>query len=180
MQLKIGMECREVKRNVRSQIFQDPIGQFPRLYRIVIQGRNHQIGNLKPYRGLIFQEQQCVQHRLHVCQSNFAIEIFCERLQVDVRRIDVIVNIVRIDLRIDRLDTWIAGSKISQQVGHFRIFRRRNDIEPLPGLDSASRLPWRAMLYTARSSRRTTFFASVSQRTVCLPPPARSCLPSAL
>ena len=73
---------------------QHPFGKLPRFSRIVIQGWNHQVGDLKPHRRFVLQPRQRLQHRLKMRQRNFPVKILGKGLEIDVRRVDVIVNVV--------------------------------------------------------------------------------------
>jgi len=54
---------------------QNPFGKLPRFCWIVIQGWNHQIGDLEPDRRLLLQPRQRLQHRLKMRQRNLPVEI---------------------------------------------------------------------------------------------------------
>ncbi len=94
LQLEVRVKRSEMQRHIRPQMSQNPFGKLSRLCRIVIQGWNHQVGDLEPDRRLLHQPRQRLQHRLKMRQGNLPIEILGEGLEVDVRRVDVIVNVV--------------------------------------------------------------------------------------
>ena len=83
-----------MQRHVRPEIAQNPFGKLPGFGRIIIQGWNHQVGDLKPHRRFVLQPRQRLQHRLKVCQRDFSVKILTEGLEVDVGRIDMIVNVM--------------------------------------------------------------------------------------
>src|SRR5207247_7625183 len=84
----------ELQRHVRSKMGEDPFGKLSRFGGIVVQRRNHQVGDLKPDRRLLLQPCQRLQHRLKMRQRNFPVEIFRKRLEVHIRRIDVVVDVM--------------------------------------------------------------------------------------
>src|SRR5438046_4788924 len=88
------MKPGEVQRHVRSKMGEDPFGKLSRFGGIVVQRRNHQVGDLKPDRRLLLQPCQRLQHRLKMRQRNFPVEIFRKRLEVHIRRIDVVVDVM--------------------------------------------------------------------------------------
>lgn len=75
LQFKVRMKRGEMEWNVRAQIPQNPFGQVACLIGIVVQPRNHEIGNFKPDLRLIAEPEQCIQHRLHVGQSDLSVEL---------------------------------------------------------------------------------------------------------
>src|SRR5258706_5099510 len=93
--LEVGMKSGEVQRHVGSEVRQNPFGKFVRLRGVIIQGWNHQIGDFEPDAGLILQPLQRLKDRLEMSERDFAVEIFGKRLQVDVRRIDMVVDVVK-------------------------------------------------------------------------------------
>src|SRR6516164_114803 len=95
LQLEVRMKRSEVKWNIRPEIFKDPFSQLARLGRIVVQCRNHQVGDLEPHPRFLFQPLECVQNRLKMRECNFPVEILGKGLQVDVRRVDMLVNILK-------------------------------------------------------------------------------------
>src|SRR5882757_7971354 len=53
--LEVGMEGGEVQRDVGAAVGEDPIGEFPRLGRIMVQVRKHQIRDLEPDIGFVLE-----------------------------------------------------------------------------------------------------------------------------
>ena len=53
LQLEIGMKGGEVQRNVRPKMFENPFREPARLAGIVVERRNHQVGDLEPHIRLI-------------------------------------------------------------------------------------------------------------------------------
>ncbi len=92
-QLEVGVEGGEVQRHVIAQIVDDPLRQLFGFLDRIVQGGDDQVGELEPDVGLPLQPGQVLQHRLQVRQRDPAVEVLRERLQVHVRRIDVVVDV---------------------------------------------------------------------------------------
>ena len=94
LQLKIRMECGEVEGDIRAKMGEDPVGEFASFGGIVIERGNHEIGDLEPDVGFIFEPSERVENRLKMGESDFAVEIFGEGFEVDIGGIDVVVDVV--------------------------------------------------------------------------------------
>ena len=95
LKFEIGMEGGEMKRNVGAKMGEDPVGKAARLVRIVIERRNHEVGDFDPDAGFLFKPKQSIEDGLQVGERDFAVEILGEGFQVDVGSVDVIVNVVK-------------------------------------------------------------------------------------
>ncbi len=94
LELEVRVKRGEMERNVGAKIGKDPFGELAGFGGVIVESGNHEVGDLKPDGGFIFQPLQGVQNGLEVSESNFAIEIFGEGLEVDVRGINVVVDVV--------------------------------------------------------------------------------------
>jgi hypothetical protein len=95
LQLEIGMKSGEVQGDLWTQIGEDPLGEFAGFCRIVVEGRDHEVGELEPDVGFVFEPEEGVQHGLEVGERDFAVEIFGEGFQVNIGGVDVVVNVVK-------------------------------------------------------------------------------------
>src|SRR6476646_7770620 len=89
------MERGEVQRDVRPKMGQDPLGELARLGRIIVQGGDHQSGDLKPHMRLVLEPLQRLENGRKMGQRYLAVEVLRKRLQVDIRSIDVVINVVK-------------------------------------------------------------------------------------
>ena len=94
LQFEIGMKRREVQRHIGAEMLQNPFRQFARLRRIIVQRRDHQVGDLEPDVGLVFQPLESFEHGLKMRERDFPVEVLGEGFEVHVRGIDVVINVV--------------------------------------------------------------------------------------
>src|SRR5690242_21904857 len=74
---------------------ENPFRQFASLYGIIIQRWNHQIGYFKPHFCLVLQPLEGLENWLQVRQSNSSVETFGEGFQVNVRGINMVVDVMK-------------------------------------------------------------------------------------
>ena len=91
--LVIGMECGEVHRHIDAEVLPDPRAFGGDLGVAVVASRNEQGGDLQPHVGLVPQVEQGVQHVVQTPDADLAVEVFGERLQVDVGGINVPIEL---------------------------------------------------------------------------------------
>src|SRR5579863_490452 len=94
LQFEIGMKRGEVQWNIRAEILQNPFGEFARFVFVVVQRGNHQIGDFEPHVRFVFQALESFENGREMRERNFSVEILCERFQIDIRGVNVIVDFV--------------------------------------------------------------------------------------
>src|SRR6476660_2995786 len=94
LKLEVRVKRGEVERNIWSQMGEYPVDQPSGFARVVVEGGDHQIGDLEPDVRLVLEPLQRVENRRQVCERDLAVEILGEGLQVDIGRVDVIIDIV--------------------------------------------------------------------------------------
>src|SRR5438445_1049738 len=94
LQLEIGMKGGEVQRHVRPEMFENPFRELTCLGRIVVERRDHEVGNLEPDIRLVLEPLQGVEHGLEMSERDLPVKVFGERFQIDVGRVHIIVDIV--------------------------------------------------------------------------------------
>ena len=94
LQLEVRVERREVQRNVRAQMLQNPVREPARFAGVVVQRRNHQVGDLEPDIGLVLEPLQRVEHGLEMGKRDLPVEVFAEGFQVDVGCVHVVIDIM--------------------------------------------------------------------------------------
>src|SRR5215472_16027492 len=93
------MKRREMQRHIRAEMRQNPFRQLSRFRRIVVQRRNHQVRNLEPNFRFFLQPLERLEYGLKMRQRNFPVEIFRKRFQVDVRRVDMVIHLMKSFIR---------------------------------------------------------------------------------
>src|SRR6516162_5126196 len=87
------MECGEVHRYFDAEVVPNPRA-FGGDFRVaVVASGNQQSGDLQPHLRLMPQVDQCVQDIVQMTDTDLAVEVFGERLQVDVGGVDVPVEL---------------------------------------------------------------------------------------
>ena len=94
LELEIGMEGGEVERNVGAEVGENPVDQFACFVGIVVEGGDHEIGELEPDGSFVLEPEKGVEYRLKVSEGDFAVESFCEGFEIDVGGVDVVVDVV--------------------------------------------------------------------------------------
>src|SRR6516164_10552880 len=87
------MECGEVHRYFDAEVVPNPRA-FGGDFRVaVVASGNQQSGDLQPHLRLMPQVYQCIQDIVQMTDADLAVEVFRERLQVDVGGVDVPVEL---------------------------------------------------------------------------------------
>ena len=94
LELEIRVKGGEVKRNIGTEMREDPLGEFVGFRWIVVEGRDHKIGDFEPHIGFVLEPKKGVENGLKVREGDFAVEIFGEGFQIDVSGVDVVVDVV--------------------------------------------------------------------------------------
>ena len=95
MQFEIRMKRGEMEGNIGTEVFENPFGELARFIFVIIQGRNHQVGDFKPHIRFFFQAHESFEHGREMRERNFSVEIFGERFEVDIGGVDVVVDFVK-------------------------------------------------------------------------------------
>src|SRR5579859_4629429 len=74
---------------------EDPLRQSASLLGIVVQRWNHQIRDFEPHFCFVLQPLEGLEDWLQMRQRSFSVETFGESFQVDVRGIDMVVDVVK-------------------------------------------------------------------------------------
>ena len=90
--LPVGMEGREVQRNLRAELVNEPAREPFQLARRVVLVGDQQGGDLEPDIGLLLDVDQGVEHIGQVAAAELPVEVLGEGLEVDVHRVHVAVN----------------------------------------------------------------------------------------
>ena len=65
-ELEVRVKRGEVQRNIGAEVGEDPFGEFAGFVGIVVEGGNHEIGDLKPNGGFVLEPGQRVENRLEM------------------------------------------------------------------------------------------------------------------
>src|ERR1017187_6259273 len=83
LQQVLGMEAREVQRNVPAEFRFDPAGEAPELLIGIVQSRHHQVDHFVPCAELADGDQS-VQYRLELAVHHLFVVLLGEALEVDL------------------------------------------------------------------------------------------------
>ena len=62
--------------------------------RVIVQGGNQEIGDLKPDIGFLLEPREHIKHGLQMCERDTAVEAFREGLEVHIRGVHMVIDIV--------------------------------------------------------------------------------------
>jgi hypothetical protein len=79
LELEVRVERSEMERNIGAEIGEDPVGELAGLGGVVVQGRNHEIGDFKPDASFLLEPFQGFENGREMGEGDFAVEIFGER-----------------------------------------------------------------------------------------------------
>lgn len=86
------MKRREMKRNGVAEIFDHPFAEFFGFVGVVIFFGYHQIGDLKPDVGFLFEPLERVQHGREMRERQLVIKTLGKCFKIDVSGVDVAIN----------------------------------------------------------------------------------------
>jgi len=72
-----------MKRHIGSKVFDNPSAHLLDIFRIIIEGRDNEIGYFEPY-AFFLQYSKRIEHRPETPAADPAVKIFCEAFEINI------------------------------------------------------------------------------------------------